>query len=373
MTLLSDLPRLLEALPEELRAAAARIWAVDVGHGRLDPPATMEPWIARHFGSLAAVREQAVVTVLNRLTLEGALFNPLRAQRPSGSHGSDADLERWIADELDDDVFAAPLRDTPADVFGRIAGRFCVTASNIAKYDSWHGLVVPHEPHPLRFGREQIRDYLDVALRWVAAVRTADPGACYPLITWNCLPKSGATIVHGHWQIVVARSLAYARVDSWRRAAESYRAGCGRDYFADLAALHQALGLDLGLAGVAGFAHLTPLRNREVVLMLLPEQRQAQLQAGSQQVGRLADALSDVLRAMVDRMGTRAFNMAIALPPDTTAALAEDWSGFPVLVRIGDRGPALTHRNDLGAMELYGTGVIAEDPFKAAGELRDAL
>ena len=57
-------------------------------------------------------------------------------------------------------MFARPLTDTTADVFGRIQGRFCVTASNVAKYDAWHGLIIPNEAQPLHFSAEQLEDCL---------------------------------------------------------------------------------------------------------------------------------------------------------------------------------------------------------------------
>jgi len=356
---LLNLPMLIAALPDDLRIAVDQIFYIEVSHGQLMPPPTMGAWIIKHFGSLAAVREQAVLSIVNRLTLEGALFNPLRARRPAGTQGSAADLEHWIADELSDDMFAQPLRDTPADPFGRISGRYCITASNIAKYDSWHGLVVLQEPHPLHFEQEHIRDYLDVALRWIRAASMHDPQARYPLITWNCLPKSGATIIHGHWQIAIARGMPYVRVEAWRRAMLQYRIEAGRDYLADLAAIHLALGLDLGLLGVEAFTHLTPLRNREVVIMA---------SNSVENIQHLADAIYAVLRRLIDRLGVQSFNMAIALPP--LGPTTESWQGFPILVRIGDRGSALTNRNDLGAMELYGTGVISADPFEVAEGLR---
>jgi hypothetical protein len=376
MASIGDLARIVDALPEALRPVWERMYAVRQATGRLAPPPAMEAWIARQFGDLGVVREQQIIGVTNRLTLEAALFNPLRARRPAGASGGDTELAEWLRHELVDDIFAQPLRDTPADVFGRIEGRYSISASNIAKYDGWHGLVIPTHPNPLEFEREHVRDYLDVALRWVAAAHAADPQAIYPLITWNCLPKSGATIAHSHWQIALAAGAPYARVELWRRAAAQYAAQYGAAYMRDFGALHQALGLALPLAGpVAAAAHLTPLRNHEIVFWMQPSQAASVALALSPYLridgAALADALHAIVRGLIDRCGVRAFNMAIALPP--LAPPREAWPDLPVIARVCDRGAPLTLRNDWGAMELYGTGVITEDPLRVAAQLATFL
>lgn len=363
----------IDRLPDRLRQACERIFYVDLIAGYTAPPATMDAWIERQFGALADVREQAIVKIINLLTLEGALFNPLRARRPIELGGDDAALERHIAETLAaHDIFRAPLRDTTADLFGRIRGRFCVSASNVAKYDGWHGVVIFDEPHPLRFDRGQLQDYIDVALRWIAAAHACDERAIYPIITWNCLPKSGATLMHGHMQLALGRGMPYGRIEGWRRAAAAYRVHAGADYFDDFFAVHQALGLAVPHASeLRIFAHLTPLRNREIVLLADPALAHPaappQQSRGPGDAGTLTGAIYDILRGLIDRQGVRAFNMAIALPP--LRATAEDWSGVPIVARLVDRGAPLAASNDWGAVELFATGCIVADPFLVAQEL----
>jgi hypothetical protein len=383
--MIADLPELIAALPDELRMACERIFHVARATGHTEPPPAMHAWVERHFGALADVREQTIVRMVNRLTLEAALFNPLRARRPIASGGGDAELEARITAALAaGDIFAEPLRDTPADVFGRIRGRFCLTASNVAKYDGWHGVLILDQPHPLRFDEARLRDYLDTALRWIAAAHAHDRQAIYPLIFWNCLPKSGATIMHGHMQLALAHGMHYARVEAWRRAAQAYGAANSAGYFDDLFAVHQALGLAVpAVEGQRAFAHLTPLRNREIVIL-------ADVRTGDEEVKRqgdqqtdanslspclpasvseqLADTLHSILRGLIDGQGMRAFNLAIALPPLRPDAL--EWRDFPVLARLGDRGAPLSPSADLGATELYATGCITADPFEVARLLR---
>lgn len=362
--MMTTLPERIAALPSPDRVRCERLFFVQRIEGRTVIPPAMEAWVASSFGDIDRVRRQTIVRVVNRFTLEGTLFNPLRALRPAGKTMSDAELHGWIESELNDlDFFAQPLQATSADVFGRIRGRFCITASNIAKYDGWHGLVVFDEPHPLRFDRDQFADYLDVALRWLEAAHRHDPQAIYPMITWNCLPRSGATIAHGHMQMSLAHAMHYTRPELWRRAALQY--GETARYFADLVAVHA--GLDLLIADTSAgriFAHLTPLRNREVVAILPFTTDTASL------AERLTSLLYPTLRTMIDHHNVRAFNVGIALPPfiDDTGG----WSGVPVIARLADRGPALNVRNDWGAMELFATGCVTVDPFEVAAFLRQA-
>jgi hypothetical protein len=355
---IAELPTYLAQLPRPMQRIAERLFAIEQTAGSLVIPASMEAWALQHFGDLTHVRTQTITRITNRYTLESAIFNPLRARRPAAVVHGEKSLEHWIEGELRHDIFGDPMRDTTSDLFGRISGKHCITAANIAKYAGWHGLVIPHEPHPLRFTEEQLADYLDVALRWIATVQQQDQQARYPLITWNCLPKSGATIVHSHWQIAIAQATPYARIELWRRAIAAYRSEYNANYIEDLCAIHRACGLHLlpvAQDQVPAIAHLTPLRSREILLCAPAEAGQP----GHSATGSLATALYRALRMLIDQHGVEAFNMAIALPP-----MSEQWPDFPVLVRIGDRGPALTNRGDLGAMELYGTGVIAIDPYE---------
>jgi len=370
-------------LPDQLRQVFERLFDVDVAVGHALPPPEMEPWVIQQFGALDRVREQTIVKVVNRLTLESALFNPLRARRPTQPGGGDQALEAWIARELaEHDIFRDPERDTTADVFGRIRGQHCVTAANVAKYAGWHGIVIFDEPHPLHFSLAQLRDYLDVALRWLAAAHARDSQALYPIITWNCLPKSGATIMHGHMQIALTRGMHYTHVERWRRAAEAYQESYGASYFDALFGLHAGLGLEVSCDDrVRAFAHLTPARNREIVLLAEPTGGQGDKQTGRQGehdslspdllvslAEGFTEALYRILRRSIDQQDMRAFNVAIALPPLRPAP--EDWSDIPIIARIADRGDPLTTRSDMGAMELFAANVITADPFEVAAQLR---
>ncbi len=345
-----ELEALVAALPAEEQAIFRRIFHVSTTFGEVVPPESMYDWIARYFGSVEAVRRQKIVKVTNRVTLEGALYNELRARRPIEAPSASSDIEATIEGNRGD-PFCRPLEGTPEDSFGRIRGTHSITASNIAKYDGFHGVIVFDEHHPLRFTRAAIGDYLRTGRRWAEAAHAADPEAVYYFFMWNCLWKSGASILHGHAQTTLSRGMPYARVEALRQAAHRYTAAYGEDYFADLVRVHRALGLSRAFGQVEALAYLTPIKEKEFFLV------------GPRDDDDLADALFAVLEAYVGRLGVRSFNLALYLHP--LGEVSEDWSLFPGVVgRIVDRGDPNSRTSDIGAMELYAASVISSDPFR---------
>jgi hypothetical protein len=354
---ITELDGLVAALPAEARARFERIFQVSVVTGRTDPPETMHDWLAQHFGSVEAVRQQRIVRVTNRVVGEGALFNQLRARRPLQAPAGGERLEETV-ERSAGGPFCRPREGTPADTFGRIQGEHAITASNVAKYDGWHTVVIFENHHPLRFDLDQLCDYLDTAQRWARAAHAADPEACYPFFLWNCLWRSGASILHGHAQMTLTRGSHYARVEGWRRAARAYCMEHGADYFDDLVFAHRALGLAIEQGTATILASLTPFKEKEIQIL------------GTTLDDDLKAALYFVLRTAIDRLGVMSFNLALYQPP--LAPTAEDWQGFPLVFRFLDRGDLQSKTSDLGAMEIFAQSVVASDPFRLGSALAAA-
>ena len=349
----------ITALPPELRAVAQRIYSVSTSTGTLDPPDVMRPWIEKHFGSVDAVRSQKIVRVTDRFTLEGALFNGLRAMRPMAvSEKSGADVAEMIR-RTAGDPFCSVETSTPADDFGRIRGTHSMTASNVAKYDGNHGVLVFDAHDPLApMDADAIADHLATARKWAEAAFGRDPAAPYYFLMWNCLWRSGASIVHGHMQMTTTRGMHYPKVERLRRAAAAYAAAeNGRDYFDDLWLVHEALGLGVAVGEARVFATLTPVKEREIVVLGAPGAGERSIAAG------IAHAL-----AALRGQGVVAHDLALYLPP--LAADGTDWQRFPPVVRLVDRGDPGDRTCDVGSMELYAASVIASDPFRVAAALR---
>ncbi|HLB29632.1 MAG TPA: hypothetical protein VJM69_05830, partial [Dehalococcoidia bacterium] len=345
-----DLPGLVQALPAEERLIFERVFRLSVATGRLYPPPAMHRWVESHFGSLEDTLEQTVIRLTNEITLEEALFNPLRSRRPIW-RANPADLEEELS-TASQDPLANPYDDTPEDLFGRVKGRYCVTASNMAKFDGFHALVVFKEPHPLKFSREMVHDYIDTSLRWAERAQQYDPSAIYYLFMWNCLWRAGASLSHGHAQVVLGRGRHYGQVERLRRCALDYESAFGRDYFQDLYRAHAAVGCAFQRGEVRVLAYLTPRKENEAALMA------PTLSAA------LKDGIYDALACYRDRLGVTSFNLVIYHPP--IGPSKESWESFPVMVRILDRGEAASRTADMGAMELYAASVVTSDPLRLA-------
>jgi hypothetical protein len=361
MTVASDLTvmRLDEIageLPVEDRLAFERVFHVSTTEGDLVPPDAMRPWIEERFGGVEQVRRQKIVKVTNVVTMEGVLFNWLRSARPMWRQELDLDeqLER-ASNEPFDDVYNL----TPEDTFGRVESAWCTTASNIAKFDGLHSVVVFKEKHPLQFTREQIHDYLDTGERWAALAHRSDPAAKYYFLLWNCLWRAGASLLHGHCQVLLGREMHYAAIESLRRSALLFEATHRQNYFDALFTAHELMGAGFRCNGVRVMANLAPIKENEVVLM------------ADEMSDSLKDRVYDVLACYRDRLGVSAFNLVLYRPP--LAPTHESWDGFPIMVRIVDRGDPTTRTNDFGGMELYAASVVASDPLRLSQTLQDSL
>ena len=361
---------ILFSLPNERQARFGRIFHLSSTVGQVIPPDAMEDWITERFGSMDAVGAQYVIKVTNQVTMEGALFNEVRSMWSPTPLSPEQIAE--ATEPKGGDPFCDPETLTPADTFsqdgdtpGRVRGQYCITASSLVKLDGYHGLVIFDEHDPLRLTQARLDDYLDVAWTWAELAHQEDPQARYYLVIWNCLPCAGATLVHGHLQMLLTRDVHYPKVEAWRRAAETYRQTYGEDYFNDLFEVHTDLGLGFASEGMRVMASLTPVKEGEIIIMGDAEDY-AYPGAFSRPFKR---ALFKALDTFINHMDVTAFNVAIYCPP--LGETSEAWRGFPIIARLVDRGNPCEPVSDVGAMELYAASVIRTDPFRVAEVLLD--
>jgi len=354
----------IEQLDQSSRERFERIFWVHRSFGTLDIPAPLAPKVTRWFArpddrgsedALERARHQCIIRTFNRWTFEGAVFNPLRALRPLPPDGA-AQLADRIERARQGCDFCDPRHMTTADTWGRIEGTACITAANAAKFDAHHGLVIFREHNPLRFDAEAVSDFLTVAAEWFRRTHEKDPSAIYPFLSWNCLEKAAASQIHGHLQVLLSPDQHQAQAERLRAAARAYERSAFRvqgsksaiRYFDDFIAAHEAIGLCRRVGDAAIVAHLVPIKEREVVLIAPGD---------SSEVARI---IGRILRVFVDDLGVTCFNVGVVYPPLIPQVA---WKGFSIVARIVDRGPAGSGTVDIGGMELYGTPVVAADPY----------
>lgn len=339
------LPESVKRLSQARKRAFNSIFTVSRETGRCVIPPTMRSWAERQFGSVRKLEQQPIVHVTNTVVGEGTLFNALRASRPMHRSGSVS------GERLDEQAAREPFRHvlthTPEDVFGRIYGPTEVTASNVAKYDALHGLVIFNRANPLMFTRHEVVDHFHTAMKWLERAHESDKEALFPVIAWNCLWKAGASLVHGHMQTLLGKHHHYAALERLRVAARSYKRKHKRAYFDVLFNVHSSLGLGKKTGRHRVFASITPRKEKEVVVLS---------EAADDELFTLVYHLLHSVRSL----GVESFNVAMMLPP-----LDGSWRSWPIITRIVDRGGLANRTTDIGVMELYlAESVVASDPVK---------
>jgi hypothetical protein len=359
---IAELLKAIDGLEASDKARFERIFHAWSIKGLCDCPPSMAAWVERHFQSVDHVESQTIIRVQNIRTWEGALFNTLRACRPVPQTDKDI-LDTIIpkAERLRLCPFCRVLEMTAADSFapGRIEGSHCVTASNIAKYDGRHGLVVFREHDPLAFSSEMLQDCLNVANRWFQAAMDVAQECIYPLLMWNCRWRAGGSQEHGHMQLTLAQSEHYPRIEALRRAAMTYRQDYGNNYFADLFEIHRLLGLGWNVRGAQVIVSICPFKDKETWIM------------GRTLNQEMASILWTVLATLRDQANVQSFNVGVLLPPVVPRA---EWMDFPVIIRIIDRLSVSQLSSDISGMAIFaGADAIASDPYSIAPLLKNAF
>ncbi|MBC8521697.1 MAG: hypothetical protein H8D26_06890 [Methanomicrobia archaeon] len=337
---ITELDKIVDTLSGEARELFNRFYSFEIYTGSQKITAEMEDWVKKRFGSVERVEKQRIVSIKNKFTGEHSLFNGLRTDRPVESKST---IEQEELKEKEKCLFCNPEKQTPADVFGRVRGKYCITGSNIAKYDSFHSLIIFNEHNPLEIKREWIEDYLRTGERWFEEVRKCEgeKKLLQKFFLWNCLWRSGASIIHGHIQLTASR-MRYGKLEVLDKVAADYKREFNTGYIEDLYKVHHSLGLASEHKAERVLVYLTPVKEKEIIVV-----------SKARRSDEMADTIYGLLKKYLD-MGVQSFNLAIFQLGDYH------------IVRLVDRGSLADRNSDIGAMELYAASVISSDPFKLA-------
>ncbi|MCK9152303.1 hypothetical protein [Methanobacterium alcaliphilum] len=374
----------LKITDEESYHLFHRIFTVSSGEGFMVIPPDLKNKVINQFGRkdeyghllenpgnvINRIEKQKIIKTFNNWTYESALFNYIRTSRPISGDKSFEDDQKQISILINDSKtncdFCNAEKCTPQDIFkkvslssnGRIKGKNSITASNLAKYDLWSSLVIFKNHNPLKFNLEELSDVIDTAFTWFKEAYAQNQDYKFPFFVWNCLYKAGASQVHGHAQILMSKDKAYAKMESMRKISSKYQKENGSDYFHDIFKIHSILGLGFSLKDVRVYASITPIKEKEIMILASKAPHKDL---------NIKQTIYGILRCFIDIMRIHSFNLAIYCPP------MDGEYNFPYLIKIVDRGNIFRPTVDMGGMELFGSTVVADDPYKIINNVKQYL
>ncbi|OYT43331.1 MAG: hypothetical protein B6U88_01365 [Candidatus Aenigmarchaeota archaeon ex4484_56] len=319
-------------LPNYKSSLFSRIYSVSSCEGKLRLTEEIKKYVVDKFGSLDMVEKQTIVSVKNKFTKEQTLYNELRSKRPI-----EVKTNFKISEIENTKGCAFCLNKTPADEFGRISGKYCITASNLTKYECNHGLIIFKEHNPLKIKLEYLEDYLETAKRWFDNMDNKKIKT--KLLLWNCLWRGAASIIHGHMQVVASKT-KYGKIELLENAKNNYNRKYKSDYFSDLYKIHNNLGLSKKIKNTKILFYLTPIKEKEIFIF-----------SKTKNFVKISEGIYYVLKNLI-KIGVVSFNLVLFKIGDY------------YISRILDRGNILNRNCDIGGMELYAASVVSSDPFK---------
>lgn len=303
-----------------------------------------------------AVEHQTLVVTRDLLLGTEALFNPRRARRVAAPAAPPARVAapgcRWCHPALKGD--GQP--DLAEDGFGtlRSADGRARASANWARSAPVSGVVFGDAGmHDLlSLDGEAFASLFDAAGRYVAAAQAALPQTDFFEVFVNGGPRSAASVEHAHVQVVGRphRHFAYPE-----------RVAAVPGYWQRAQRVHSAVGLAVDFDQGCAWAELVPAKDCGITALSVDLVEGARM-------------MHAILRSMIER-GTNAYSLCAILAPRWTAGRApparfRDWPA--VVWRLLDRGDARAAHGDIGCLELWGSSVVATDPYIAAAGLRQA-
>ena len=357
---------------------------------------------------------QNVIIITNKFTFEQSIFNIIRKYRPGASQRLNiANKHKILAKNIKKCDFCTNRKHVAADNFlninvnkleyllkryanvkiipghdtititinndhykislnqGRIFGKHCYTASNIAKYCKHHGLIIPYEHSPFNaLRRGLLQDYIYTSLIWLNSMHTnmKPYEYIYPHIFLDMGPKASASQEHTHFQLILTKQRYLGKIEKERQAVHQYSiTNTNRNYWEDLISLHLYLGLGVIYRNQTKIdktlyknvtnddaiiiSHVAPIKDKEIIII-----------SNNPFSTSFSFAMEKAIDALFES-GTTALSMMMVLDP-LNNKLSKHSTQPGAIVKIIDRGNILDNRSDTGSMEYYGSNNIINDPYE---------
>jgi ATP adenylyltransferase/5',5'''-P-1,P-4-tetraphosphate phosphorylase II len=272
-------------------------------------------------------KKQKLIFIDDKILGKSAIFNLSRANRPQPLNETENQKE---------DPFCKYMTETPIDEIGRLENEFSVTASNLSKMADYHSLVIFKKHNFQDVNEKDFISSISLAKEWFENIKKFDPEIKNRILIWNYHFRSGASILHPHFQLLAYKYNPVVITDL-KRKLENYQKNFTTDYFQDYFNLMKKINLAKEENNIKAWVSLTPEKEKGVNFY-----------------GNLFENskfLWEIIKNLI-QTGTQSFNFFYILDLNY---------GFFV-----DRGEVKKLNSDFGSLEIFGIKIISSDPTELA-------
>ena len=299
----------------------------------------IQHWLAKSSIYRTAESEfqrQVISTVYNKWTRTMTARNPLRSKKPTNTTIKTDRLIQSIEVQSKDCDFCRGnyAKDIP------LSNQRVIVAANAFKLQDFNALFIFKQHNPLKLTYEDYAALFQLANQWFAlASKSSKYGHDHPMISWDSLPPSGGSQVHGHMHGFLGRGHQLGRFRGYQDARRLYaQAYSGFDLTQDLINVHVALGLAFRVGSIAVVSPLDPICNHELMIF-------------SPQVDDyFAEMVYLLHRTFIDELQVLSWSSAISWPTD----------GDLAKLVIGAR----SEKYPVSSMELYLFSSVTSNPYE---------
>ncbi|GIW65058.1 MAG: hypothetical protein KatS3mg093_037 [Candidatus Parcubacteria bacterium] len=277
-------------------------------------------------------KKQKIIFIQDKILDQEAIFNFSRQKRPQPQKKEEEEI---------DDPFCHYQTETPIDELGRLEGQFVTTAANLSKMADYHSLLI-FKKHQFDFlDSNDFKEAIEISQQWFQKIKNYDPAIQTQILIWNYHYRSGASILHPHFQLLAYKEIPIKLKFLFERF-KNYQTNFTNHYLNDYCQLAQELGLGEKIGNFNFWFSLTPPKEKGLFFY-----------------GDLNNVFIWQIIKKLNQLGTESFNLFFIVES-------------PLLNNFGffvDRGKTTKLNSDIGSLELFGLPVISTNPFELAEEL----
>ncbi len=283
-------------------------------------------------------KNQNLVLIDDKILFKQVIYNLTRQKRRQPSFSTEDLTEKSF------DPFCNYQNLTPIDELGRLENESSITASNLAKMADYHSLVI-FKKH--NFGDLEEKDFLlavNLAKEWFEKIKNYDQEVKTEILIWNYHYRSGASILHPHFQVLAFKDIP-TRIKFLSERLNFYQENFGSNYFEDYFSLVKELKIGKEKDNFRIWFNLTPVKEKEI--NFYGELREKSI-----------NYLWEILKKLKN-LGVLSFNLLYIYDS-------------PLIKNLGfflDRGDPNKINSDFGSLEIFLVPVVSYNPIELAQEI----